>query len=372
MVYKNLNNTKVIYVAPIVADRFKGGIMRIGEILSSEQSLSDFREEHINLELFNSCIVKQKKESQGKFDFTNIKQAIFLLFYLSKRILKNNFDVVHFNSSAKFPLLKDQLILFFITFLTSKKVYLQIHFSGIEETFLKLKLLRKFQFFLLRRLHKIILLSENFRNELILTGIAEEKLTVLHNFHSVSDQENSISLDCGTKLKLLFVGSISERKGFNDLLKAINNLKIDYELNVLGEFSSEEIEVWIKSFISINKLKVNFLGYLNGIKKDIIIKNSDVLILPSYAEGFPMVIPEAMAFGCAIISTKIAGIPEIIKEGFNGYLINPGEIDELSKRIEKLYFNRNILKEIKNINLKLSTKYNRKGYIVKLSNIYKI
>ena len=360
----------IIYIAPFVKERYKGGIMRIAEFLSENTSVKHFQKNSIKLEFFNSHELIQRKNSEGKFKIENIKQAFYLLFNLAKRVRKKDFDSIHFNSSTGFPLLKDQIIIFIISLITSKRIFFQIHYSGVEETFLKSGFIRKLQLFFLKRNYKVILLSEDFKNQLLSIGFPVSKLIVLYNFHNV---ENISTIDFKKSegvLELLFIGSICKRKGFHDLLTALNQINIEYSLNVLGEFSDDDTELLAKSYVATHNLSVNFLGYLNGSEKDSIINHSDILILPSYSEGFPMVIPEAMAFGCAIISTKIAGIPEIVRHNFNGYLIYPGQINELRQLITDINNNRELLKCFKKNSLKLSKQYSLENYIDKLSNIY--
>ncbi|HEU4788939.1 MAG TPA: glycosyltransferase family 4 protein [Flavobacterium sp.] len=361
---------KIIYVAPFVKNRYKGGIMRIAEYLKEEETIVQFESNRIEMEFFNSAVLSQKKNSEGKLSIENIKQALYLLYSLSKRVFNKDFDAVHFNSSAKAPLLKDQLIFFLISRLASKKYIFQIHFSGVNETFLSFGFLRSLQFWFLKRVDTIVLLSDSFKNELVASGIPESKITVLYNFHTLKNNLKINTLSSGRELQLLFVGSINQRKGFNDLLEALKVLNIDYSLNVLGDFSSDEMKEFCDNFIEENRLKVNFHGYLAGQNKFDVISKSDILILPSYAEGFPMVIPEAMALGCAIISTNIAGIPEIVQNGYNGYLISPGEIDELAEKIMYLDNNREELKVFRENSLNLSSKFNLENYIEKICTIY--
>jgi len=65
-------------------------------------------------------------------------------------------------------------------------------------------------------------------------------------------------------------------------------------------------------------------------------KNADIYILPSYNEGLPMSILEAMTYCLPIISTPVGGIPEAVHDGVNGYLINPGDCKALAEKIELL------------------------------------
>lgn len=360
----------VIFIAPFVKERYKGGIMRIAEFLSENASIELFQNNNIEVEFFNSHVLMQSKNSEGKISLENIKQAFYLLFRLAKRVRKNDFDAIHFNSSSGFPLFKDQVIIFIISILTSKNIYFQIHFSGVEETFSKSWLIRKLHLFFLKRNFKIILLSENFKNQLITLGFAESKLCVLYNFHNVNANPKLDLKKSDQVLELLFIGSICKRKGFHDLLTALSQIGIEYRLNVLGEFSDNDMKSHSESYILEHHLNVSFYGYLAGPDKDAVISKSDILILPSYSEGFPMVIPEAMAMGCAIISTDIAGIPEIVIQGINGFLINPGDIKELTNKITRLSNDRELLINFKKNSLKLSSQYTLENYIGRLSEIY--
>ena len=361
---------QILYIAPFSKQRYKGGITRIAEYLSMSKSKLLFKKNNIELCIFNSHVLNQKKNSDGKFSLQNIEQAIYFLLNLIKRIIINNFDAIHINSSLGFPLFRDQLIIYIISFFTSKKVFFQIHYSGIEETFLKNKWLRKFQFSLLSNNYCVILLSDNFRQQLSASCFQNTNIIVLHNFHIINDIQYSHSDNVNPTLRLIFVGSINQRKGFPDLLEALKTTSVKYTLDVLGDFSSDEIEIYCKRQIALHKLNIIFHGYIDGVEKEKFLINADVLILPSYAEGFPMVIPEAMAYCCAIISTQIAGIPEIVKDDYNGFLVKPGEIDLLKEKILYLNDNRDILLQFKKNSFELSTNFNLEKYIDKLSSIY--
>ena len=71
------------------------------------------------------------------------------------------------------------------------------------------------------------------------------------------------------------------------------------------------------------------LGTVVGEKKERLLRKADFLVLPSYHEGLPMVVVEAMAAGLAIVATPVGGIPEIVAPGVNGCLVVPGDIEEV-------------------------------------------
>src|SRR5690606_40232854 len=83
--------------------------------------------------------------------------------------------------------------------------------------------------------------------------------------------------------------------------------------------------------------------WIDGTQKDELLTICDILVLPSYSEGLPMSILEAMSYGKTIISTSVGGIPEIVKEGENGFLVTPGDKRSLSEVLNKILGDRNLL-----------------------------
>ena len=99
--------------------------------------------------------------------------------------------------------------------------------------------------------------------------------------------------------------------------------------------------------------------------------DADIFILPSYNEGLPMSILEAMSYGLPVISTPVGGIPEIVKDGVNGYLIFPGDNEALAEKIELLAKNKELRLRMGQENYKLvSQKYNAGTIINQLKILY--
>ena len=98
---------------------------------------------------------------------------------------------------------------------------------------------------------------------------------------------------------------------------------------------------------------------------------NEILLLPSYGEGFPMVIPEAMALGCVIISTTVGAIPEIIKEGENGFLFQPGDVKGMSEAINRLMDHKDTMRQIQKNNIEKAKDFTVDTFIRNLIGIYK-
>ena len=82
--------------------------------------------------------------------------------------------------------------------------------------------------------------------------------------------------------------------------------------------------------------RVSFLGAVGQDRLRELYETASIFCLPSFAEGVPVVLMEAMAMGLPVVSTRITGIPELIEDGVGGLLVPPGRPDELADRLESL------------------------------------
>jgi colanic acid/amylovoran biosynthesis glycosyltransferase len=136
--------------------------------------------------------------------------------------------------------------------------------------------------------------------------------------------------------RLVCVGRLSEQKGQLLLLEAVRRLRKKGTILELVLAGDGEMRAEIEQFIAGNKLEsfVRITGWISGQQVRDEIGAARALVLPSFAEGLPVVIMEAMALKRPIISTFIAGIPELVKSGEHGWLIPAGDVDELVKVLQ--------------------------------------
>lgn len=137
---------------------------------------------------------------------------------------------------------------------------------------------------------------------------------------------------------LLFLGLLGKNKGIYDLLECIRDHKVEFQgklkLYIGGNGEIEHVKQLIKEY-AIADITI-FEGWVSGDKKIELLNKSDAYILPSYKEGLPISILEAMSYGMPIISTPVGGIPEIVSNGENGYLVKPGNKEDIYKAIISL------------------------------------
>jgi glycosyltransferase involved in cell wall biosynthesis len=237
------------------------------------------------------------------------------------------------------------------------------------------KILTKIFISNLKKADKILVLSDNFKRELLELEINEETI------HTTSTMvESDRFLPSNKKFdkpyKILFCGNLKNFKGPYELLDAIpfllnheKNLKIIFMGNgpELNNLKSKTKEMSIEKFVS-------FIGYKKGEEKYNIFKNSHIFVIPSYTEGFPNVFLEAMAAGLPIISTSVGGLKNAFKDGKNGFMLksNPPDPIEISINILKLINNHDIMINMSEFNIKeAKNKYDVAVVTKKIEKIYK-
>lgn len=140
----------------------------------------------------------------------------------------------------------------------------------------------------------------------------------------------------GAPLSLIYLGSLVQNKGIFDLLDVMTANRDRWRGKVTLTIGGKYNEDKILSIINDNELSdmITFLGWVKGTDKDRLMAASDILVLPSYFEGVPICILEAMTYAMPVISTSVGGIPEIMTNGIEGTLIAPGDKDALTRAID--------------------------------------
>lgn len=138
-------------------------------------------------------------------------------------------------------------------------------------------------------------------------------------------------------LVILFLGWLEAEKGVLDFLDAILNIepKNDIKIFIAGGGSCEDKA---KAFVNEHNLHaiVTFLGWVEGERLKEVLTSSDILVLPSWAEGFPNAIIEAMAAGLAVIVSSVGNIPEVLTHNSEALLVPPKDNKALVNAITNL------------------------------------
>ena len=287
----------------------------------------------------------------------------FISLELFRTIINDSADIIHIQG------LESILNYAILCVLMSKKKVLVFTCHGLQEgldkinnmTFSRVIIWAIVKFYL-NKFHCVIALTENDKKRLASIGLKKDKIVVIPNGidkGKFSLRDAVVKVD--NSYKILCVASFSPRKRYEDLLKALSIIKnkVDITAYLVGSIVDE------KYFYHIQKLVLD-LGLKDRVKIIIGASNAqvtdcylscDVFVLTSSGETSPLVISEAMYAGMPIIATKIGGIPDLVNDGVNGYLVKCGKPDQVADRLVRLYKDRELRNKFGERNRELSQKY---------------
>ncbi len=151
-------------------------------------------------------------------------------------------------------------------------------------------------------------------------------------------------------IAVFFVGRLSEEKNpdvFVEVAKKINLMigKKPIKFYMIGD---GDMRNQIEEMISKSKAKnVRYLGYFNNLEVARLMSAADIFMLPSSIEGFPLSILEAMAMRLAVVASDVGAVAEVLNDGVDGFVVKPGNIEEITKTIIKLESDRDLLRKVK-------------------------
>lgn len=169
----------------------------------------------------------------------------------------------------------------------------------------------------------------------------------------------------------LMLGRLGERKGTYDLINAME-LAAKRVPDLICYFAGDGETEKAREMVARKQLQQNIkiLGWIDAEKKIELLGKTCALVLPSYNEGLPMAILEAMSAGKAVISTDVGAIPEVI-EGENGILIRPGDVSALAQALIDLCENREMLEGMARKNIaKATERFSTTGMHQRLADYY--
>lgn len=192
---------------------------------------------------------------------------------------------------------------------------------------------------LLSGCHRMIVLGEEW-DKAIKSIEPTAKTIIIQNAIRIPEEKIQWNEDV---LKVLFLGVLIARKGVSDLLDAIGVLhkeghldKLNRDIKFIIAGSGEQEDMLKKKADDLGIVNyVEFTGWVTADEKPSYLMDSQFMVLPSYNEGLPVAILEAISYGLPIISTKVGSIDEAVVQNKNGCLIEPGDISSLISEVLK-------------------------------------
>ncbi|PLW67039.1 glycosyltransferase family 4 protein [Pseudohalioglobus lutimaris] len=319
---------------------------------------------------FDIYLLKTSHYKDGsKLD--NYVLVFFALFKFLYKVVTTRRIIVHIHSSYGASFYRKS-VFWLIAKLFRLPVILHLHSSKFDEFFLNApKFKRKYINWILKNSDVVIALCNDWKRKLE-QEFQLTNIVVVHNPIEHIYQPNQFE---GTgELKILYMGFFIPSKGIEDLLLTAKRLSDDntkFRLSIAGK---GDLEDYIRTTIANLELEknVNFVGWVSGEKKAELYKQTDVLFLPSYNEGMPMVILESLGHGIPVVSTDIAGIPDIVINSKNGFLHRPGEIEAFKESLKYFQTDRSRLTSFGAFSHSLAKEFSLPKFYGRVVDVYEL
>lgn len=198
----------------------------------------------------------------------------------------------------------------------------------------------------LRAANVVVCQSESWRETFSRWGVPQDRLTVIPNwidaapFAAIAPPEPRPD----RPLRLLFLGHVEIAKGIIDLVDAVAALGGDAQVSLVVAGDGGALQQARRRTIehSIGD-RVRFVGWVDEAARLAQLADADVLVLPSYREGLPNSVLEAMAAARPAIATRVGGIPDLVEHGLTGLLHDPGDVPQLADCLRKLIERRDLV-----------------------------
>ena len=349
-------------VCMVVPNRMvKGGIAAVVNGYRGSQLEKDYEITYVESYKDGSKFDKLLKGICGYFHF-----AYVLMFHKP--------DVVHIHSSFG-PSFYRKMPFIYMASWRKIPIINHIHGADFDEFFLnapesKKEKIKK----VYNRCDILIALSEEWKERLAQI-VPEDKITIIENYSVLHEDalEERMRRSCNNTV--LFLGELGKRKGCYDIPAVIAQVK-KYVPNVrfvLAGAGSDADEKAIKQLINEKSVTENtiFPGWVRGDTKDKLLREADVIFLPSYNEGMPMSVLDAMGYGLPVVSTNVGGIPKIVHDGENGYCCEAGDVDRMGEAIVNLMLDEKLRKDAGRDSIDIvKAKYSLEAHIEILERVY--
>lgn len=251
-------------------------------------------------------------------------------------LLNRNIKIVHIHT-ASYNSFRRSVVFLKLGKFFKKKIILHIHGAKFHIYYDTYKVFVENN---LRLADVVIALSESWKS-FFKSKMALNNVVVVPNIVSNPQIVDTTTDDF---VHILFLGILDERKGVYDLLATLAEFKVVFQNKIIVHVGGGGDICMFKRTVKELSLEniVKYEGWVSGERKIQLLSMVDIYILPSYNEGLPISILEAMSYGLPILSTPVGGIPEVVEHGVNGYLFAPGDRNGMQKYLSDLIRNKEL------------------------------
>lgn len=290
-------------------------------------------------ELFSAWQFRFLWTHQDGTIFTRVLTATKAYFHMLGLLLRGRISFMHVHAAMGGSFWRKSIFVATARFFGVPSI---IHLHGSEMKTFYRSLSPYFQSAVRRILEKaeaVVVLSESWKG--FVNEIAPRaNITVVNNYVALPALKDTNRTTERTGFNVLFLGKLGQRKGVYDLLECWRSVvaEIPDARLLIGGNGEVDLARMRAAKLGVSS-SIDFLGWVDGERKLELLKNADAFVLPSYNEGLPMSVLEAMSWGKPVIATRVGGIPELISNGDNGILVDAGDQAQLSAALLRLGHN---------------------------------
>ncbi len=321
---------------------------------------------------YNMIYVESYKDGSK---LTKLFKAISGYFHFAKVLIIDKPDLIHIHSSFG-PSFYRKLPFIYMTSWAKKPIINHIHGADFDEFYVNASEKKRKQITIAyNKCIVLIALSAEWKDRLAQI-VPEEKITIIENYSTLHENALQERLKRSSNNTVLFLGEIGKRKGCYDIpavaaevVKLVPDVKF-----ILGGAGSTEDEAVVKKLFKEKGVAdhVVFPGWVRGNKKDRVLREADVFFLPSYNEGMPMSVLDAMGYGLPIVSTNVGGIPKIVHDSENGFCCEAGDVNAMANGIVRMLSTRKMLESMSKESFRIAKDgYSLESHLKSIEELYR-
>ena len=287
-----------------------------------------------------------------------------------RTIVGKKIDIVHINTALNpLSIVRDAAFVKMAR-LAKRPILLHLHGGKFLAQDFENDLLARMAAKMLNSANVVVVLSE-LEKKIIEKRGKNLNVRVLEN--AVSLNKSPLSKHHSFGKTIIFLGRLHESKGLEEIIEACRRLKnenLSFQFRCFG--AGDLKNQFVAEMTDILGDKFHYGGVISGAEKEKELNEADIFLLPSrYGEGLPMAMLEAMAAGCIVVASEMASVGSVVKDGENGFMIEPRNVSQLTNKLKSLLSgNKNWQTLRENARATIAEKYDLNRYIEKLENIY--
>lgn len=331
--------------------------------------------------------IRSENRGKGAWDFSGVIRVAKIALQLTGTLIFSRPDLVYMTLSQNGSGLARDCLFILICRIFRSRTICHLHGSKLHEFIgSQISFTRKVILNIINSSDRILVYAESIKKDLS-SYVPLSKMTIISNGWPQSSLNSA--LEKGGKengsFHVSFMGHLSAAKGFYDLIEAAKIIlaktkvlkfvfageRVDMERNLSGgQFGQKTNWENFESLKGAFPDNISLVGVVTGQEKKEFFSTSDVFVLPSYAEAFPMVVLEAMNAGLPLVVTRVGALPEILIEDENCLFVPTGDPSALAASLMKLLDDEGLRMKMRRANLDKAGYYSIDKMISNFADIF--